>query len=188
MMYGPEIFDYLDGLREAGVVNMLGAAPYLLSIYPCSKSRARELVGGWMRTFSATLPYEERWDDFVNQEKRELNSTLLIDSKETNMAKLVIAPKPAPVVAKKEKKVKVEQPAPAAHGTDCFEGTIGGTKYLFDAGNGEALMELAPGTAVADQAASIKRQLIPRSKASKYAVNLLFRQWRQAKTAANTPA
>ncbi|MEK7093669.1 MAG: hypothetical protein AAB927_04270 [Patescibacteria group bacterium] len=106
------------------------------------------------------------------------------------MAKLVIAkPVVAAVAAKpakvaKVKAVKVPKPepvAPAADGKNCFEGTIGGTKYLFDLNNGEALAELVAGTPVADQAQAIGRTLLPRSKAHKYAVNLLFRQWRDAR-------
>ena len=111
------------------------------------------------------------------------------------MAKLVIA-KPAPVAAKVAKSTKVavvkapkvEEPAPAPSKTEAFEGTIGGSKYLFDSGNGAAVLELVAGSPVADQAQAIGRTLVPRSKASKYAVNLLFRQWRQAKNEAATPA
>jgi hypothetical protein len=51
---------------------------------------------------------------------------------------------------------------------------------LFDAANGDTLLELKAGTPVAEQAQAIARTLIPRSQAGKYAVNLLFRQWRAA--------
>ena len=112
------------------------------------------------------------------------------------MAKLVIA-KPAvavaakPAPAAKAKASKMEKPpvvVPPADGKNAFEGTIGGQKYLFDSGNGEALAELVAGTPIADQAQAIGRTLVPRSKASKYAVNLLFKQWRDAKKATATTA
>lgn len=110
------------------------------------------------------------------------------------MAKLVITKPAAPVAAKPAKAAKapkMEKPpvvVPAANGKECFEGTIGGTKYLFDSGNGEALAELVAGTPIADQAQAIGRTLVPRSKGSKYAVNLLFKQWRDAKKATTVPA
>jgi hypothetical protein len=90
-----------------------------------------------------------------------------------------------PVASEKPGEPRVDEPGPKADGKRVFEGTVGNTKYLFDAGNGEALLELVPGTSVADQAASIKRTLVSRSKASKYAVNLLFKQWREARKAAD---
>jgi hypothetical protein len=45
-------FDFLDNLRESGVTNMFGAAPYLLEYYPeLDKNRAREILKDWMKTF-----------------------------------------------------------------------------------------------------------------------------------------
>lgn len=48
-----EHLEYLDGLRDSGVVNMLGGAPYLRDTYPSlSRNESRSIVVYWMRTFS----------------------------------------------------------------------------------------------------------------------------------------
>lgn len=48
-----EVFEFLDDLRESGVTNMFGAAPYISSTYPfISKASARHLLTEWMETFS----------------------------------------------------------------------------------------------------------------------------------------
>ena len=46
-------FIFLDCLRETGVTNMYGAAPYLIEVYPeISKKEAREILAKWMETFA----------------------------------------------------------------------------------------------------------------------------------------
>ena len=43
---------FLDDLRESGVTNMFGAAPYLIDEFPeLTKAEARSIVSEWMRTF-----------------------------------------------------------------------------------------------------------------------------------------
>lgn len=76
---------------------------------------------------------------------------------------------------------RATEPAPKADGERVFEGTIGGRKYLLDAGNGETVLELKNGNGIAAQAATINRVVVTRDEASKYAVNLLIKQWRQAR-------
>lgn len=44
-------FKFLDALRESGVTNMFGAAPYLAGAFTLSNSEAREILQEWM-----TLP------------------------------------------------------------------------------------------------------------------------------------
>lgn len=44
-------FKYLDWLRETGITNMFGAAPYLEEAFGISRKEAREVLGEWMRTF-----------------------------------------------------------------------------------------------------------------------------------------
>jgi hypothetical protein len=44
-------FKYLDRLREAGLTNMFAAAPYLVEVMDLSKSDARMVLTGWMKTF-----------------------------------------------------------------------------------------------------------------------------------------
>jgi hypothetical protein len=44
---------YLDTLRETGITNMFGAAPYLEDTYPeLSRAQSREVLKYWMHTFS----------------------------------------------------------------------------------------------------------------------------------------
>lgn len=42
---------YLDELRETGVTNMFGAAPYLREMFDLNKAEARQTLGYWMKTF-----------------------------------------------------------------------------------------------------------------------------------------
>jgi len=44
---------FLDELRESGVTNMYGSAPYLRDEFPdLSKKESYEIVAYWMQTFS----------------------------------------------------------------------------------------------------------------------------------------
>jgi hypothetical protein len=45
-------FEYLDKLRESGVTNMFGAAPYLAEAFSLTKPEARTILGEWMKTFT----------------------------------------------------------------------------------------------------------------------------------------
>ena len=43
---------YLDAVRESGLINMFGAAPYLVSEFPeLDKRKAREVLSYWMANF-----------------------------------------------------------------------------------------------------------------------------------------
>ena len=44
-----EYFEFLDELRESGVTNMFGSAPYLAEEYNLCIRHARTIVGDWMR-------------------------------------------------------------------------------------------------------------------------------------------
>lgn len=46
-----EVFVYLDALRESGVTNMFGAAPYVRDEFKCTIEEARAFLSEWMRTF-----------------------------------------------------------------------------------------------------------------------------------------
>ena len=47
-----ECYEYLDTLRDSGVTNMFGAAPYLQNAFPeLSKHDARDMLMGWMKSF-----------------------------------------------------------------------------------------------------------------------------------------
>lgn len=52
-------FEFLDRLRQSGVTNMFGAAPYLQAQFPqLSVSEARKVLVNWMETFSVRHPKE----------------------------------------------------------------------------------------------------------------------------------
>lgn len=53
------IFNYLDGLRESGKTNMLGAGAYIVESFGVSEKEAREFLGEWMRTFDDRHPRRE---------------------------------------------------------------------------------------------------------------------------------
>jgi len=44
--------EFLDRLRDSGITNMFGAAPYLQSLFPLTKKESREILTYWMKTFS----------------------------------------------------------------------------------------------------------------------------------------
>lgn len=46
-----EYFEYLDQLRESGVTNMFGAAPYLEQTFGLHLYEARDILLEWMQTF-----------------------------------------------------------------------------------------------------------------------------------------
>ena len=78
-------------------------------------------------------------------------------------------------------KKRTMETAPQADGKKVIQGTIGESKYLLDAGNGEIVLELKSNLDVAKQAAATGRVLVPRRDASAYAVRSLIRRWNQAK-------
>ena len=47
-----EYLEYLDGLRESGVTNMFGAAPYLAEAFGMKPNTARAVLTYWMQTFA----------------------------------------------------------------------------------------------------------------------------------------
>ena len=51
-----EYLTYLDDLRESGVTNMLGAAPYLEEMFGLARVEARQVLTYWMKTFSQRHP------------------------------------------------------------------------------------------------------------------------------------
>lgn len=50
------VFEYLDGLRESGVTNMYGAAPYVEHRFDIGQREAVKFVVEWMETFSERHP------------------------------------------------------------------------------------------------------------------------------------
>lgn len=44
--------EYLDDLRESGVINMFGAADYVARQFPMlTRTQARQVLSYWMQTF-----------------------------------------------------------------------------------------------------------------------------------------
>ncbi len=54
-----EVFEFLDELRESGITNMFGAAPYTEREFGIQRRDARELLADWMRTFAERHPKED---------------------------------------------------------------------------------------------------------------------------------
>ena len=46
-----EYFSFLDVLRETGVTNMFGAAPYIVDQFGVTRTEAREILLAWMEQF-----------------------------------------------------------------------------------------------------------------------------------------
>jgi hypothetical protein len=44
-------FEYLDELRESGVTNMFGAAPYLQKTFGVSQKEATKILIEWMASY-----------------------------------------------------------------------------------------------------------------------------------------
>lgn len=51
-----EHLEFLDGLRETGVTNMFGAAPFLEQAFDIDIKTARAYLTYWMRTFGERHP------------------------------------------------------------------------------------------------------------------------------------
>ena len=47
-------FIFLDELRDTGVVNMYGAAPYLQDAFGLNHKEARQVLREWMESFKET--------------------------------------------------------------------------------------------------------------------------------------
>lgn len=50
-----EYYQYLEGLRQSGITNMFGAAPYLAEAYALSQGEASEVLVSWMENYDALL-------------------------------------------------------------------------------------------------------------------------------------
>ena len=50
-----EMFEYLDVLRETGVTNMFGAAPYLQQAFGIDKNEAKTILLDWMKNYAKSL-------------------------------------------------------------------------------------------------------------------------------------
>jgi hypothetical protein len=48
-----EYFEYLNDLRESGVINMSGASPYLQEAYGLEREEAKKILLYWMENFES---------------------------------------------------------------------------------------------------------------------------------------
>ncbi len=47
-----EYYNVLENIRQSGITNMFGAAPYLRALCPeLSSAEAREILGNWMSNY-----------------------------------------------------------------------------------------------------------------------------------------
>lgn len=46
-----QIFEYLDKLRESGITNMFGAAPYVANTFNMTAKEAQDATVEWMENF-----------------------------------------------------------------------------------------------------------------------------------------
>lgn len=51
-----KVFDYLDDLRESGVINMFGAGRYIQVNFGVDRAEASRLLSLWMATYSERHP------------------------------------------------------------------------------------------------------------------------------------
>jgi hypothetical protein len=45
------VFDYLNALRDSGIVNMFGSVPYVRRVFDVSQADGVKLVVEWMESF-----------------------------------------------------------------------------------------------------------------------------------------
>jgi len=53
-------FNFLDGLRESGVTNMLGSSTYLVDTFGLNKNLANHILAEWIKTFNPGTSLEAR--------------------------------------------------------------------------------------------------------------------------------
>lgn len=54
-----DAFDYLDNLRESGITNMFGAAPYIRDAFAIHIDEARLILKMWMKS-DRSFPLKDR--------------------------------------------------------------------------------------------------------------------------------
>ena len=66
-----DMHTFLNDLRDSGVTNMFGAAPYLQKEFGIDQKSARQVLANWMQSFSENLEYKNR--KFSNEEEDRLD-------------------------------------------------------------------------------------------------------------------
>jgi hypothetical protein len=62
-----EFFEYLDDFRDSDATNMFGAGRNIQKRYALTRNEARNVIGGWMDTFSQNLTADKRAEKFLKQ-------------------------------------------------------------------------------------------------------------------------
>lgn len=50
-------YQYLEDLRQSGIVNMYGSVPYLQAEFDLSFNDAKEILMSWMRNYDEIIEY-----------------------------------------------------------------------------------------------------------------------------------
>ena len=74
--------DFLNDLRDSGVTNMFGAAPYLQKEFGIDQKSAREVLANWMQSFSENLEYKGRKFSAEEEDRLDLISHKEFDGKD----------------------------------------------------------------------------------------------------------
>ena len=53
-----EVMEFLNTLRDSGVTNMFGAAPYIVDEFGIDKTEARRILTLWMNNYNEDGNYE----------------------------------------------------------------------------------------------------------------------------------
>ena len=68
-----DMHTFLNDLRDSGVTNMFGAAPYLQKEFGLEKGEARQVLANWMQSFSENVNESaEKWNKLSNDQKLDL--------------------------------------------------------------------------------------------------------------------
>jgi len=73
-----DMHTFLNDLRDSGVTNMFGAAPYLQDEFGLEKGEARQVLANWMQSFSENLDERITYDDVLDlrSDKKDLQDRI----------------------------------------------------------------------------------------------------------------
>ncbi len=73
-----DMHTFLKDLRDSGVTNMFGAAPYLQKEFGLEKGEARQVLANWMQSFSENLDERITYDDVLDlrSDKKDLEDRI----------------------------------------------------------------------------------------------------------------
>jgi hypothetical protein len=77
-----DMHTFLNDLRDSGVTNMFGAAPYLQKEFGIDQKSAREVLANWMQSFSENLQYKDRKLSHEEEDRLDLIAHREFDGKD----------------------------------------------------------------------------------------------------------